>query len=88
MRGGCIRRLAPVRQLVFAIRTGRSAIPVSAVSLSQTNLRSSHSKPSERTRQGIRESTENVQVTTDHDQFSELLSVYSPATYADFMRQF
>ena len=58
-------RKAPVRRLVFAIRMGRSAIPVSAVSLSQINFRSLHSR---RTRQGIRESTE-IQVTTDHDQF-------------------
>ena len=46
---------APVRGLVFAIRTGRSAIPVSAISLSQINLHSLHTK---RTQQGIRKSRE------------------------------
>ena len=77
---------APVQRLVFAIRMGRSAIPVSAVqALSQINFRSLHSR---RTRQGIRESTE-IQVTTDHDQFWIAqhwiaLFVYSPATHAEF----
>ena len=78
-------RKAPVRRLLFAIRMGRSAIPVSAVQvLSQINFRSLHSR---RTRQGIRESTE-IQVTTDHDQFWIAqrwiaLLVYSPATRAE-----
>ena len=62
----------------MTICTGRSAIPVSAVSLSQINLRSMHTK---RTRQGKQESTEILKLLPITISSSELLSVRQRLSY-------
>ena len=63
----------------MTIRTGRSAIPVSAVSLSQINLCSLHTK---RTQQGIRESMEMLELLPITISSSELLSVRQRFSYS------